>query len=64
MTSHCALTVYNFDMESSALARLSSLLAHRAMTCCLVLANRYAKEMNTDYKVSIDQLIKLVLDRI
>ena len=64
MTSQGELKVYNFEMESSALAGLSSLLGHRAMTCCLVLANRYAKEMNTDYKVSIDQLIKLVLDRI
>ena len=64
MTSQGELKIYNFEMESSALAGLSSLLGHRAMTCCLVLANRYAKEMNTDYKVSIDQLIKLVLDRI
>ena len=51
-------------MESSALAGLSALLGHRAMTCCMVIANRYAKEMNTDYKGSIDHLIQLVLDRI
>ena len=51
-------------MESSALAGLSSLLGHRAMTCCMAIANRFAKEMNTDYKGSIDHLIKLVLDRI
>jgi uridine phosphorylase len=30
----------------------------------MVIANRYAKEMNTEYKNSIDTLIKLVLDRI
>ena len=58
------LKIYNFEMESSALAGLSSLLGHRAMTCCLVIANRYAKEMNTDYKNSIDNLIQLVIDRI
>ena len=58
------LKVCNFEMESSALAGLASLLGHRAMTCCMVIANRYAKEMNTDYKNSIDTLIKLVLDRI
>jgi uridine phosphorylase len=29
-----------------------------------VIANRYAKEMNTEYKNSIDNLIQLVLDRI
>lgn len=58
------LKICNFEMESSALAGLSSLLGHHAMTCCMVIANRYAKEMNTEYKSSIDELIKLVLDRI
>lgn len=58
------LNVCNFEMESSALAGLASLLGHRAMTCCMVIANRYAQEMNTDYKNSIDTLIKKVLDRI
>ena len=63
-TNEGELKVYNFEMESSALAGLSALLGHRAMTCCMVIANRYAKEMNTDYKGSIDHLIQLVLDRI
>lgn len=58
------LKICNFEMESSALAGLSALLGHRAMTCCMVIANRYAKEMNTEYKNSIDTLIQLVLDRI
>jgi uridine phosphorylase len=56
--------ICNFEMESSALAGLASLLGHRAMTCCMVIANRYAKEMNTQYKNSIDTLITKVLDRI
>ena len=63
-TSEGELKICNFEMESSALAGLSSLLGHRAMTCCMVIANRYAKEMNTEYKNSIDNLIQLVLDRI
>lgn len=58
------LKVCNFEMESSALAGLSSLLGHRAMTCCMVIANRYAKEMNTEYKNTIDGLIQMVLERI
>jgi uridine phosphorylase len=58
------MKVCNFEMESSALAGLASLLGHRAMTCCMVIANRYAKQMNTDYKNSIDTLIEKVLDRI
>ncbi len=58
------LKVCNFEMESSAVAGLASLLGHRAMTCCMVIANRYAKKMNTEYKSSIEDLIQLVLDRI
>ena len=58
------LKICNFEMESSALAGLSSLLGHRAMTCCMVIANRYAQEMNTEYKNTIDTLIQKVLDRI
>ena len=63
-TSEGELKICNFEMESSALAGLAALLGHRAMTCCMVIANRYAKEMNTEYKNSIDTLIQLVLDRI
>lgn len=58
------LRVCNFEMESSALAGLSALLGHRAMTCCMVIANRYTTEMNTQYRNSIDTLIQKVLDRI
>lgn len=58
------LKICNFEMESSALAGLSAILGHKAMTCCMVVANRYAQEMNTNYKNQIDDLIRLVLDRI
>ncbi len=58
------LKICNFEMESSALSGMASLLGHKAMTCCMVVANRYAKEMNTNYKNQIDDLITLVLDRI
>lgn len=58
------LKICNFEMESSALAGLSSLLGHKAMTCCMVIANRYNQEMNTGYKNQIDDLIRLVLERI
>lgn len=58
------LKICNFEMESSALAGLSALLGHRAVTCCMVIANRWAKEMNTEYKSSIEDLIQKVLDRI
>lgn len=55
--------ITNFEMESSALAGLSKLMGHEAMTVCMVIANRLIKEANTSYKNSIDNLIKTVLDR-
>lgn len=58
------LHVTNFEMESSALAGLAAHLGHKALTVCMVIANRVAKKMNTDYKDSIDDLIVTVLDRI
>ena len=58
------LRITNFEMESSALAGLSALMGHKAMTCCMVIANRVAKEANANYKKSIDNLIIEVLDRI
>lgn len=56
--------ITNFEMESSALAGLAKLLGHKATTVCMVIANRVAKEANTGYKNQIDDLIKLVLERI
>lgn len=56
--------INNFEMESSAIAGLSKLLGHKALTVCMVVANRKAKEANANYKNQIEDLIKLVLDRI
>ena len=56
--------ITNFEMESSALAGLSRLMGHKAMTVCMVIANRLIKEANTGYKNTIDQLILKVLERI
>jgi len=61
---HNGLKITNFEMESSAIAGLSALLGHRALTVCMVIANRVAKKANTDYKGKIDDLIAIVLDRI
>lgn len=56
--------ITNFEMESSALAGLSRLMGHKAMTVCMVIANRLIKEANTGYKSTIDELIKKVVERI
>ena len=58
------LKITNFEMESSALDGLSSLMGHKAMTCCMVIANRRAHKAQANYKNNIDGLIVRVLDRI
>ena len=56
--------IMNFEMESSALAGLGKMLGHRAVTICLIIAGRVSKEMNTDYKGSMEGLVATVLDRL
>lgn len=56
--------VTNYEMESSALAGLSRLMGHHAMTVCCIIANRRAGEANVGYKGSIEGLIEKVLQRI
>ncbi|MBF1453501.1 MAG: nucleoside phosphorylase [Prevotella nigrescens] len=56
--------ITNFEMESSALAGLAQHMGHKAVTCCMVIANRIQKEANSGYKNTIDGLIKKVLERI
>ena len=62
--SYKDMQVTNFEMESSALAGLSTLMGHKAVTVCMVIANRLAKEANASYKNTIDGLIEMVLERI
>ncbi len=58
------LHITNFEMESSALAGLARLMGHHATTVCMVIANRRAGRADTAYKNHIDDLIKLVLERL
>lgn len=58
------LKVLNYEMEGSLIAGLGRLLGHRALTVCCVIANRYAREADTDYKGNVERLVSLVLDRI
>src|SRR5690554_787931 len=57
-------SITNYEMESSAIAGLSKLMGHKAMTVCTIIANRVALDSNTDYKGSMEDLIRTVLDRI
>ena len=57
-------SITNYEMESSAIAGLSKMMGHKAMTVCSIIANRVALESNADYQGSIEDLIKIVLERI
>lgn len=56
--------ITNYEMESAPLAGLGRLMGHKAITVCSIIANRLAGESNSNYKGSIEDLIKTVLDRI
>lgn len=56
--------ITNYEMEGSAIAGLSKLMGHKAMTVCCIIANRRVEAANTDYKSDIERLVKTVLNRI
>ncbi len=56
--------ITNYEMESSAVAGMAKLLGHKAMTVCCIIAGRVDNSMNTSYKGSMEDLVKLVLERI
>lgn len=56
--------ITNFEMEGSALAGLSAHLGHKAGTVCCVIANRYLKAANPDYKPAIRKLVELSLNKL
>jgi uridine phosphorylase len=43
---------------------MARLLGHKAVTVCLVIANRVAKRSNTAYKGGMRELVPHVLDRL
>lgn len=53
--------ICNYEMESSALYGLSSLLGHKALTICSVIANRVTGEFLNDYKPLINDLALKIL---
>ncbi len=57
-------SITNYEMESSAIAGLSKMMGHKAMTVCAIIANRVALDSNVNYKGSIEGLLKIVLERI
>jgi uridine phosphorylase len=56
--------ICNFEMETSALYGLGTLLGHQCLTVCVIIANRVRKEFTTDYSKSVDHLIDSCLTKI
>ncbi|MBQ1964513.1 MAG: nucleoside phosphorylase [Tidjanibacter sp.] len=56
--------ITNFEMESSALSGLSALMGHKAGTICTIIAQRAVKDMNTDYKPFVRQMVEMALDKL
>jgi uridine phosphorylase len=55
------MRITNFEMESSALYGLASLLGHQAVTICAMIANRITGEFTKNYKPVMDKLISFTL---
>jgi len=60
--SYRGLKVTNYEMESSAIYGLARILNHRAITLCVIIANRVTGKFLNDYKPAIKDLAKKVLD--
>lgn len=55
--------ITNFEMESACLQGMAKLLGHKAMTVCCIIAQRRAEDADTDYKPSVERLVRTVLFR-
>jgi uridine phosphorylase len=56
------LKIVNYEMESSAIYGLSSMLGHDAMTLCLLIANRTERSINKEYPARMQELVEVTLD--
>jgi uridine phosphorylase len=56
--------ILNFEMETSALYGLSTMLGHHACTVCAVIGNRFSNTFSKDYKKAVENLVTTVLKRI
>jgi uridine phosphorylase len=64
MFSFDGLRITNFEMESSAIYGLSKMLGHKALTVCLIIANRVVRTANENYRDEMKKLVVKVLDRL
>ena len=58
------MRIINYEMESAAIAGLSAMLGHHAVTICLVIANRANGDALPDYQSEMAQLITYTLNQL
>jgi uridine phosphorylase len=56
--------ITNFEMETSALYGLGKVLGHETLTICVIIANRISKQFSDNYRPLMENLIKIVLERL
>jgi uridine phosphorylase len=56
--------IVNFEMETSGMYGLSKLLGHACVSLNVVVANRVTKSFSKNVPVAVDNLIKLVLEKL
>lgn len=56
--------IANYEMESSAIAGLSRMLNHNAVTLCAIIANRVTKKYSKNYKITVEKMVDHVLKHI
>ncbi|MDP1621978.1 MAG: nucleoside phosphorylase [Bacteroidales bacterium] len=61
---HNGHRVVNFEMETSAIYGLGTLMGHEVVTICAIIANRTTGDYNPDHKKVVNSLIQLVLDQL
>lgn len=59
--SHC---ITNFEMESSGIYGMARMLGHEALSFNVIVANRIQKKFSANGHAAVEQLIKLLLERI
>jgi uridine phosphorylase len=56
--------ITNFEMETSALYALGRVLGHQTLTVCAIIANRVRREYSKDYKLTVEKMINMALERL
>jgi len=62
--SYNSYRITNFEMETSALYGLGSMLGHNTLTLCLIIANRSIGQFSKNYKSHMAVLIENVLQKL